>query len=159
MCSVLPICKTHTYSMYVHVLVAAIPLTYTWRTIEEYKGMHTNMATLTHVYTSPWNLSFFPIFGDGAECSQGKVVYVSICSVLSCVVLNMTHVKRLWVALSLFERDCRVLSLNYWENVTHLCLGECRGPIIDLIIYSVDSQYVSIMSNMTWNNMWLFMYN
>lgn len=120
----------------------------------------TQTQTHAHMYTQACGrLSFIPectgVFWDWAECCQGKAVYVSICSVLFCAVLNMTHIKRLWVVLSLFERSCSLLSLNYWENVTHLCLGQYLGLIIDFIIYSIYSQYISIMSTMTrvgWNN-------
>lgn len=133
------ICETNMYVCWL--------LLFPWPTHEEqYKGIHVHTKTQTrkhaHTYTHAcgW-CSFIPggtgVFWDGAECCQGKAVFAAICSVLFCAVLNMTHIKRFWFVLSLFERSCSLISLNYWENGAHFCLGEYLGPFTDLINYSV----------------------
>lgn len=123
-----------------------------------YTQTHRHAHTRIHVPVDVAHLSqsalvyflFFVLFcfRDGAECCQGKAVYASICSVLFCAVLNMTHIKRLWVVLSLFKRGCSLFLSNYWQNSTHTFLREYKSNCQpDCLRCSV---FISIMEKWEW---------
>lgn len=95
MCCVFVICETNAY---VHVLVAAIPLTYTVRG-GKYKGVYADTNTDTcSTYTCLWTAFSFPEctldLWERAKCCHGGAFVLCY----FCAVLNMTHVDSLKVA-------------------------------------------------------------
>ena len=126
---------------------------------EQYKGMHTNTDTCTRIRKPVEGSLFFPrvhwcFLGwgrmlSGEDCVCQYLFCVILCclkhdsykEIMSCTVFIWQELQPAFTQLS---RKC--YSLMSW--------GISRS-IIDLIIYSVYSQYVSIMSTMTrvgWNN-------